>query len=70
MEQWIGSVPGPEINTRPNIKDCASGGDRCGQGTDIHEKDFKKYSLRVIITYNDFVNNLTALKCVFLQVKE
>ncbi len=42
----------------------------CGQGTDVHEKDFKKYSLRVIITYNDFVNNLTALKCVFLQVKE
>ncbi len=22
-----------------NIKDCASGGDRCGQGTDVHEKD-------------------------------
>ncbi len=54
-----------------NIKDCASGGDHCGQGTDVHEKDLKKiYSLRVIITYNDFVNNLTALKCVFLQVKE
>ncbi len=26
-----------------NIKDCASGGDHCGQGTDVHEKDLKKY---------------------------
>ncbi len=35
-----------------------------------YKKIWSKYCLRVIITYNDFVNNLTALKCVFLQVKE
>ncbi len=33
-------------------------------------KKITKYIVWVIITYNYFVNNLTALKCVFLQVKE